>query len=136
MNDKIAIIIPLDLDLKKPISETLIKGCHACEYDPDEKDIAFLKRIEGKLWKALDPEERIRAIQIYVANMVYEGVVGFDYTTIEPKAVICPGCLQPMDIFDNPEDTGPRYICHHCKQIITPEPIPKDPADGDEDERG
>ena len=133
MDDDVAIVVELCIDLTKPISETLIKGCHDCEYDPNEDDIAFLKRIEGKLWDALDPEEKIRAIQIYVANMVYEGVVEFDYTTIEPKAAICPTCFQPMDIFDEPEETGPRYVCHHCKQIITIEPFPDDP-DGDEDE--
>jgi hypothetical protein len=125
----IPIIPEVSFDEEKPIDEQLIEDSNAVKYDllADENDREFLTTIAGLKWSDLLREQKIRVIQILVANMVYEGVVSFDYQIVFPdEEPRCPLCLEAMNIFDGHffDDGGQaRYWCPRCKKIVTITPM-------------
>jgi len=120
---KIPITTPIFIDEKRPVADQLNASSDEVDYSPDDDDQEFLGEIAGLLWKDLTNDQKMQVIEWLVANMVYEGTVSFDYTYTCPGHRGCPVCHKPMDIFDEPEETGPRYVCHHCKHIVTITPL-------------
>lgn len=134
---KATIITEVCFDDNRSVADQIIESSNAADYIiNDLDDMRFLHSLGKRRWEELTKEERTRAIKWVFSDMVYTGVVDFDYTIVCPQDKCCPACHTPMTIFDQPEETGPRFICHDCGLIITmttAEDVPG--CGGDDDEQ-
>jgi len=117
----IGITTNIIIDEVDPVDQQIIASSRYADYDfdLDDDNVSFLKEIEGKTWKELDQKQRLRAIQWMFSDMVYPGIVDFNYGIVFPGDLICPICLKPMEVFDESGDFGKRYVCGDCDKIVS-----------------
>jgi hypothetical protein len=135
---KTSILTSVSLDDNRPVADQLIESSNTSDYIiNDVDDLKYLHDLGPRKWAELSKEERTRAIRWLVSDLVYPGVIAnCDYTIICPQDKCCPACHKPMDIFDEPEETGPRYLCYGCGIIITMEDAHDIPGCGGNNEEG
>jgi hypothetical protein len=135
---KSTIITSVSLDDNRSVADQLVESSNAADYIIDDiDDLQFLHSIAGLLWADLNIYQKKRVIQWLVSDMVYPGVVNFDYTMVCPQDKCCPACHKPMTVFDEDIDLGKRFICYDCGLItsITPATdVPGCEKDGEDDE--
>ncbi len=135
---KSTIITSVSLDDNRSVADQLIESSNAADYIiSDIEDLQFLHSISGLCWADLNIYQKKRAVQWLFSDLVYPGIVRFDYTIACPQDKCCPACHKPMTVFDEPEETGPRFICYDCGFIISITPatdVPGCEKDGENDE--